>query len=86
MQVNSEIFVLANQSPQRIFVRWYRSREAAESLFEPAIMSGNETEEAFLFSLKVPDVTNIEDVRHRAEEAVKAGQIDPLRAYEPTKS
>ena len=81
--MESNVFVLANHSPERMFVRWYLSHEQADRLFENAIASGNEEEDVFLFELHVQDVTNSDEVRQKAEDAVATEKFTAIRSFSP---
>lgn len=48
----AEVFVLANQSAKRVFVRWYHAKDAAEDLFDAAVATGDDGDKVVLFALK----------------------------------
>lgn len=83
MSDTAEVFVLANQSAERVFVRWYHAKDTAEDLFDSAVVTCSDGGKVVLFALQVPEVTNQSDVLQRAEAAVSAAQFSALRTYPP---
>lgn len=83
--IPGEVWVLANWSAKRIFVRWYHREDDVVNLFDSAIALGDEEEQVASFLLDVPNVADPVDVRERAVAAVKSGQFTAIRSYSPSK-
>lgn len=77
----TEVYVLANQSAEQAFVRWYLTEEQAAGLFDSAVAAGGDDENVILFALRVPDITDQGDVRQRAEAAMAAGRYQAIRIH-----
>jgi hypothetical protein len=77
-----KVFVLANSSPTRLFVRWYPSFSEAASLFDAAVSSANREEDVALFEMAVAAPLDHRAIREQAESLVRSGAYEPLRRFE----
>jgi len=74
---------LANISPERIFVRWYRDTTTADALFQSAVDSANGLERVEIFEFDVRKGASPQEITAQAERVASGGDFVSSRSYKP---